>query len=311
MKKDLIVSSSPHTFDKLTTPKMMRGVVTALIPVIISSIIFFKFLSVQLIITCTITCVVTEAVILKLRKKTITINDGSAVVTGILLAMVLPPSLPIWVAIIGGVVAIGLGKELFGGLGYNIFNPALLARAFLMAAFPPLLTKWTTPFTLDALTQATPLGLMKFEHIQTSYMELFLGNVAGSLGETSALAILMGGLYLFIKRFADWRIPLGFIITTSLLGGILHAVDPLLFPTALFQILSGGLLLGAVFMATDPVTSPVTKRGRWIFGIGCGIFVIVIRSWSGLPEGVMYSILLMNCITPLLNKYTKPKRFGT
>ncbi len=311
MKKNLIVSSSPHIFDKLTTPRIMWGVVVALVPVMIASIFFFKFLAVGLMVTCVLACVVTEFAIQKLRKVRVTINDGSALVTGLLLAMVLPPSVPLWAAALGGIVAVGLGKQLFGGLGYNIFNPALLARAFLMAAFPIFLTSWTNPLALDAVTKATPLGLMKFEHISTPYMDLFLGNVAGSLGETSAVAILIGGAYLLIKRYADWRIPLSFLLTSTILGGILYAINPSAYPTALFHILSGGMLLGALFMATDPVTSPVTKKGRWIFGIGCGILVIVIRTWSGLPEGAMYSILLMNGITPLVNRYTKPKRFGT
>ena len=289
----------------------MWGVFIALLPLVIASIIFFKLLAVQLIVSCIISCVATEAIIQKIRKKPITISDGSAVVTGMLLALVLPPAIPVWQASLGSVVAIGLGKQLFGGLGFNIFNPALLGRAFLMAAFPAFLTKWTHPFTLDAVTSATPLGLMKFEHVQVPYLDLFLGNISGSLGETSALAILLGAAYLFFRRYADWRIPLSFLLTSSLLGGILYLTDPAAFPTPLFQTLSGGMLIGAIFMATDPVTSPVTKKGRWIFGIGCGIFVIVIRTWSGLPEGVMYSILLMNSITPLLNRYTKPSRFGT
>lgn len=309
--KKFIISSAPHMLDRLTTPGVMWGVVIALIPVIISSVYFFKLLAVKLLIACTISCVVTELVIQKLRQKKITVNDGSAVVTGLLLAMVLPPSLPVWVAVVGSIVAIGLGKQLFGGLGYNIFNPALLARAFLMAAFPVLLTKWTNPLTLDAVTGATPLGLMKFEHVQASSIDLFLGNVPGSLGETSALAILIGGAYLFIRRYADWRIPLSYLFTASLLGGVLHVVDPVVFPTLSFQLLSGGMLLGALFMATDPVTSPVTKKGRWIFGVGCGVFTIVIRMWSGLPEGVMYAILLTNGLTPLVNRYTRPRRFGT
>jgi len=310
VKENPIISSSPHTFDKLTSSKIMWAVVIALLPVVIASVIFFRLLAVRLILTCTLSCVITEAAIQRLRKKPITINNGSAAVTGILLAMVLPPSLPIWVAIVGSIVAIGLGKQLFGGLGYNIFNPALLARAFLMASFPALLTKWVDPMTLDAVTEATPLGMMKFSHLYTSYMDLFLGTAAGSLGETSALAILIGGSYLIIKKYADWRIPFSFIATASLLGGILCLTNPEAYPAVPFQILSGGLLLGAFFMATDPVTSPVTKKGRWIFGIGCGIFVIVIRQWSGLPEGVMYSILLMNGITPLVNRYTRPRRFG-
>jgi len=310
VNKNLTISSSPHMLDRLTVPGVMWGVALSLVPVMISSAIFFKILALRLMITCVLSCVLFEAAIQKLRGKKISVNDGSAVVTGLLLAMVLPPALPVWIAVIGSVVAIGLGKQLFGGLGYNIFNPALLGRAFLMAAFPALLTKWTAPFTLDAVTQATPLGLMKFNQINTPYIDLFLGNVAGSLGETSALAILIGGGYLLIRRYADWRIPFSFILTASILGGALHMLNPSAFPDIIFHLLSGGLLLGAVFMTTDPVTSPVTKKGRWVFGIGCGILVIIIRLWSGLPEGVMYSILLMNGATPLINRHTKPRRFG-
>lgn len=310
VKKNFVVSSSPHIFNSLSTPNIMWGVVIALIPVTAASIIFFKMNAVRLLISCVIGCVATEVIIQKLQKKKITIYDGSAVVTGLLLCMVLPPSLPVWTALFASVVAIGLCKQLFGGLGYNIFNPALLARAFLVAAFPAFLTRWNAPFTLDAITGATPLGAMKFEYVQAPIMNLFFGNVAGSLGETSALAIIIGSAYLFIKKYADWRIPLSFILTASLLGAVLGIINPSNYPTVLFHVLSGGLLLGALFMATDPVTSPVTKKGRWIFGIGCGLLTIVIRTWSGLPEGVMYSILLMNGVTPLINKFTKPKRFG-
>jgi len=285
-------------------------VVIALIPPMLASLYFYRLLALKLIAVCVITCVIVEALAQKARKKSVTVSDGSAIVTGILLALVLPPAAPMWMAVIGSLVAIGLVKQLFGGLGFNIFNPALLARAFLMAAFPAILTSWTEPVTLDAVASATPLGMMKFEHVAAPYMDLFLGNVSGSLGEASAVAILIGAAYLFIKKYADWRIPLSFVLTASILGAVLYNIDPVKYPTALFQILSGGMLLGALFMATDPVTSPVTKKGRWIFGIGCGIFAVIIRQWSGLPEGVMYSIILMNCITPLVNKYTKPKRFG-
>ncbi|MFH1752975.1 MAG: RnfABCDGE type electron transport complex subunit D [Candidatus Omnitrophota bacterium] len=309
--KNLIISSSPHVFKSTSLSSIMWGVVVALIPLVIASVVFFKLLAVWLIATCLFSCAITEIVCQKIRKKPVTISDGSAVITALLLALVLPPSIPLWQASLGSVVAIGLSKQLFGGLGFNIFNPALLGRAFLMAAFPAFLTRWTNPFTLDAVTGATPLGLMKFEHIQAPYLDLFLGNVAGSLGEASVLAILIGGAYLFIKRYADWRAPLGFLSTAVFLSGIMYLVDPSASATPLFQLLSGGMMLGAVFMSTDPVTSPVTKRGRWIFGIGCGVLAIIIRRWSGLPEGVMYSILLMNSITPLLNKYTRPRRFGT
>ncbi len=308
--KDLLISSSPHMLNRLTTRQIMWGVVLSLSPVMVSSIIFFKLLAVKLILTSVASCVAVEAVIQRLRGRKITVSDGSAVLTGLLLAMVLPPSAPLWTVMIGSMVAVGLGKQLFGGLGYNIFNPALLARAFLMAAFPAILTKWTQPFTLHAVTKATPLGLMKFSHAETPYLKLFMGNISGSLGETSAVAILIGAGYLFIKKYADWRIPLGFIATASILATVLYNIDPLVYPDTLFHILSGGMLLGAIFMATDPVTSPVTKKGRWIFGIGCGALAIIIRTWSGLPEGVMYSILLMNGVTPLVNRYTRPRRFG-
>lgn len=304
------VSSSPHTLSELTTSRIMWGVIIALIPALIASVYFFRYLAMKLVLVCIISCIVTEVAIRKLRGKKITISDGSAVITGILLAMVLPPALPAWIAIVGSVVSIGLGKELFGGLGYNIFNPALIGRAFLMAAFPTALTHWTNPVTLDAATRATPLGLMKFEHIATNMTDLFFGNVSGSLGEASALALIIGGSFLFIKKYADWRIPLSYLITVVIFGGILNIINPSN-PTVLFHILAGGFLLGAIFMATDPVTSPVTKLGRWIFGIGCGVFTIIIRMWSGLPEGVMYAILLMNGLAPLINRLTKPRRFGT
>ncbi len=311
VNKNLIISSSPHALNSASVSNIMWGVTIALIPIAIASVIFFKLLAVWLITTCLLSCIATEIICQKIRKKAITVLDGSAVVTGLLLALVLPPAIPLWQASLGSVIAIGLGKQLFGGIGFNIFNPALLGRAFLMASFPAFLTRWTNPFTLDAVTGATPLGLMKFEHVQTPYLDLLLGNIPGSLGEASALAILIGGAYLFIKRYADWRAPLSFLFTAGLLSWIMYLSDPSSFATPLFQVLSGGMLLGAIFMATDPVTSPVTKKGRWIFGIGCGVFAIIIRTWSGLPEGVMYSILLMNSITPLLNKYTRPKRFGT
>lgn len=309
--KKVKVSSSPHVLSKLTTSTVMWRVVVALIPPVLASLYFFRWRAAVLILTCIATCVITEAMIRKLRGKSNSISDGSAVITGVLLALVLPPSLPIWIAVSGSVIAIGLGKELFGGIGYNIFNPALIGRAFLMAAFPSALTSWANPFTLDATTKATPLGLMKFEHISANVTDLFLGNVPGSLGETSALALLIGGAYLFIRKYADWRIPLSYFITVVIFGGVLKFINPESNPSILFHILSGGFLLGAIYMATDPVTSPITRSGRWVFGIGCGVFTIIIRMWSGLPEGVMYAILLMNGLTPIINKFTKPRRFGT
>lgn len=314
------ISASPHIFDNVSTSKMMYGVCLALIPAVIASIIFFGWKAMALIITCMSCCILSEVFFQRLRGKKISIDDGSALLTGLLLAMVVPPDLPVWMAILASIFAIGIGKKIFGGLGHNIFNPALLGRAFLSATFPAHMTIYSAPFSksiisglgnIDALTCATPLGLMKFEGIQTDLWSLFIGNIAGSLGETSALALLIGGIYILIKKYADWRLPLSFIGSVCILGGILHLISPEKYPSVLFHLFAGGMIVGALFMATDPVTSPVTKLGKWIFGIGCGILVIIIRSWGGQPEGVMYAILLMNGLAPVINIATKPKRYGT
>ena len=204
-------------------------------------------------------------------------------------------------------MAILIGKEVYGGLGYNIFNPALVGRAFLVASFPQYLTRWISPF--DAKSCATPLALWKFQHQLTNWQDLFLGNVGGCLGETSSLALIIGGMYLIIRRIADWRIPLSYIGTSAILSFLFYLKNPLNGSVA-FHIFSGGLLLGAFFMATDPVTSPITSRGKIFFGIGCGILTMLIRYFGGLPEGVMYSILFMNALTPLINRVSKPLPFG-
>ncbi|NQU95354.1 MAG: RnfABCDGE type electron transport complex subunit D [Candidatus Omnitrophica bacterium] len=312
MEENFYISPGPHIFTKSKTPKMMKDVIIALIPAIFAAAYFFKLKAIILILVCTVSCVVFEALIQALLKRKVTILDLSAVVTGILLAMIMPPSLPIWTTVLGSLIAIGLTKQLFGGLGSNIFNPALLGRAFLMAAFPTYLTRWNAPFTLEAVTGATPLGMVKFGHnMNINFGGLFTGNVSGSLGETSALALLIGGAYLLIKKTIDWRVPLAYIGTVMVISFVTNLVAPGTYAGALFHVLAGGLLIGAIFMATDPVTSPVTKAGRWVFGIGCGLITMVIRLWGGLPEGVMYSILLMNAITPLLNRLTRPRRYGT
>lgn len=289
----------------------MRNVLLALLPAVGASVYFFGLRALFLVAVSGATCVVSEAAFQKLRKKPITITDGSALVTGVLLALVLPPGLPLWAAALGSAVAIILGKQIFGGLGHNIFNPALVGRAFLLVTFPKFMTSWIKPISLDAVTTATPLGLMKFDGIQTGLYDLFLGNVSGSLGETSALCIIIGGAYLFIRKCMDWRIPVGFLGSVALLGWIFSMVDSSRFPSAGFHLLSGGLMIGAIFMATDPVTTPVTKVGRWIFGLGCGIIVVIIRLFGGMPEGVTFTILIMNAATPLVNIVTKPRRFGT
>lgn len=305
------LNSSPHDFKDTSVPKIMWTVVLALLPATAMSIYYFRFNAIILIIACVLTALVTEIVINLIKKQPITINDGSAAITGLLLALTLPPTLPVTSAILGSIFAIAIGKQVFGGLGYNIFNPALLGRAFLQASFPVAMTTWQTPFiAFDGVTAATPLGSFKFEGIHTSLLPLLTGNTGGSLGETCAIAVILGGAVLLVMKYADWRIPLAFLGTVFLLSGVFWLVDGSSYANPLFHLLSGGLLLGAFFMATDMVTSPITPRGSWIFGFGAGVLVIVIRFFGGLPEGVMYSILLMNAISPLINRYTRPKYLG-
>ncbi|MCD6317622.1 RnfABCDGE type electron transport complex subunit D [Candidatus Aerophobetes bacterium] len=305
----LIISSSPHIRDKITVTKLMWGVIIALLPAAGYSVYLFRLRAVELILTCVFFSILSEYLFLKLRRKKIP-GEPSAVVSGLLLAMVLPPSLPLWAAALGAVFAIIIGKQIFGGLGYNIFNPALIGRAFLMATYPVLMTSWIEPFTLDAVTTATPLGLMKFQSQSTPILQLFLGNVSGSLGETSALALLVGATYLLARRYIDWRVPLSYLGTVAIFSTIAYLIRSS-YGSPLFHLLAGGLILGAFFMATDPVTTPISKRGRIIFGVGAGILVMVIRLWGGYAEGVMFSIIFMNALTPLLNRYVKPKVLGS
>ncbi|MBD3305782.1 RnfABCDGE type electron transport complex subunit D [candidate division KSB3 bacterium] len=309
-----VISSAPHIESEETIPKIMYAVVIALIPAMLSAVIFFGYRAIFLLVTCSLTCIVTEYVIQRGRKQEITIHDGTALITGILLALVLPPGLSLLSAALGSVVAIGIGKQVFGGLGYNIFNPALVGRAFLQATYPVAMTTWVKPFfylgETDAVTAATPLALMKFESQGTAYWKLLVGYIGGCLGETSVVAIVLGGAYLLYKEYIEWRIPAAYLGTVFVLGGLFWLEDSNAYPDPLFHLLAGGLMLGAVFMATDMVTSPMTPLGCWVFGIGAGILVIIIRLFGGLPEGVMYSILLMNAVTPLINRYTKPNVFG-
>ena len=302
------LSSSPHIRDKTTVARIMRAVIIALSPVVAASIYFFGLRAVELLLVCSLSSIAAEYLFLKLRGKGLP-GEPSALLTGLLLALVLPPSFPLWGAALGAIFAIVIGKQIFGGLGCNIFNPALIGRAFLAAAFPVLMTTWVHPFTLDAVTTATPLGLLKFQSQLTPVLPLFLGNVAGSLGETSSLALLIGGAYLLLKRYIDWRIRFSYLSTVALFSTIFYLINPL-YGAPSFHLFAGGLMLGAFFMATDPVTSPLSKQGRWIFGLGAGIIVVIIRRWGGYPEGVMFSILLMNALTPLLDRYIKPRRFG-
>lgn len=316
-EKLFIVTPSPHVRDTESVPHIMHQVVLALLPAVLAAVYFFGLRAVMVLLVSTGVSMLTEHLIQKWRRKPSTLKDYSALITGILLALILPPGFPLWATALGAVVAIGMGKMVFGGLGHNIFNPALVGRAFLQAAFPVLITTWSLPvekFTatsVTATTQATPLAAMKFQHQLTAYADLFWGNTGGSLGETSAFAILLGGLYLLVKNYADWRIVSGIFAGTISLSAILWLLSPESYANPLFHLLSGGFLLGTFFMATDMVTSPITTKGRWIFGIGTGLLIVIIRSFGGLPEGVMYSILLMNALTPLIDQYTRPTVFGS
>lgn len=321
----LVVTASPHLKGPATTPAIMWSVVGSLAPIVVASTWFFGISAILVTGAATLGALLTEGGFGARR----TLWDGSAVITGILLGLSLPASLPLWMAVLGGAFGIGFGKLIFGGLGGNVFNPALLGRAFLQAAFPEPMTTWPAPggdwWTLAGdnlaaplmrgdpsatVTGATPLGLMKFERIDTELGPLLVGTTGGSLGETSALLILVCGGYLAWKRYLNWRIPASIFATAALLSWGIRAVDPSS-PEPLFTLLSGGLMLGAVYMATDTVTSPVTNGGRWIFGAGIGVLVVVIRRWGGLPEAVMYAILLMNALVPFLNRATRPRVFGT
>jgi len=296
----------------------MYTVIAALLPAAFASVYFFRFRAVALYITCLVACMATEAIFLWVRKKPFgSLWDGSAVITALLLAMTLPPGLSLDLAVIGSVVAIAIGKQVFGGLGYNIFNPALVGRAFLQTAFPVAMTTWISPVTrhVDTATFATPLGNLKFQDAVAQgtlapLKDLFWGNTGGCLGETSAVALLLGALILLSKKTIDWRIPLGIILALSLFTGVFWLMNPNKFAPPSFHILAGGLLIGAFFMATDMVTSPITPRGTWIYALGIGLMVGLVRLFGGFPEGVMYSILFMNTFVPLLNRYFRPRILG-
>jgi len=305
----LKINNSPHLNSKTDIPYIMRQVIIALIPAVGASVYFFGQRAVFLILNCTLSAVLTEIIILKIQKQPSRAKDWSAALTGILLALILPPSTKWYAATLGSIFAIAAGKHIFGGLGSNIFNPALIGRAFLMAAYPQMLTTFIKPLSADAVTCATPLVMQKFNQVTTPVMDLFLGKISGSLGETSAVCLIIGGIYLLIRKIADWRAPLSLLLTVALSYFAFNHINPA-GGSLLFHLLSGGMLLGAFFMVTDPVTTPVTKKGRYIFGTACGLLVMVIRYFGGLPEGMMYSILFMNAFTPLINRYTRPKRFA-
>ena len=296
------VSVSPHIRDEDSVSKIMWAVVIALLPALAASCYFFGMRALAVSGACVFFAVLTEFVTRYLRARDNTIADGSAVITGLLLAFVIPPTIPLWIAGLGSVLAILLVKELFGGLGMNIFNPALAARAILLAAFPQQMTNWINP---DGVTTATPLGMVK-ENILTglpAHMDMFLGNISGCIGETSALAIIIGGLYLITKRIIKWEMPVVFIGSVFVLSA-LAGRDPL------YEILAGGVMLGGFFMITDMVTTPITRKGGMLFALGCAMITVAIRKWGGYPEGVCYSILIMNAFAPLIDNLIKPRRLG-
>ena len=328
MSQPIIVSASPHVHSDRTSKKLMYDVVIALIPAFLVSLYVFGISAFIVTAVAVISCLLFEYLIQKyLMKANVTIGDGSALITGILLAFNLPAGLPIWMIVVGSLVAIGVAKLSFGGLGFNLFNPALIGRVFLLVSFPVQMTMWPTAVEnnttiADAVTGATPLGMIKeglmFGDTMTnisaslpSNLDMFLGLSGGSIGEMSALALLLGGIYLLYRRVITWHIPVTMLATMAVMTGIFWVIDPESYASPLIHILSGGALLGAFFMATDMVTSPMTKKGMIVFAIGIAVITVVIRLFGAYPEGVSFGIIIMNAFVPLINTYFKPRRFGS
>ena len=325
----LLLFHAPLLRQDMTTPKAMRDVIYALLPATGAALWYFGISAVLVLAASIIGAVLAEWVFAARAVRGQSLKDGTGILTGLLLGLTLPPGLPMWMAFLGGFASISLGKVIWGGLGHNLFNPALLGRAFLLATFPIAMTTWVPatpesffeiypsnlalPFMqgqVDAMSAATPLGLLKFQQEVTPLADLAFGKIGGSLGETSGVLLLLGGIYLWLRRDLDWRIPVSILLTVMAFSAVLMVFDAERFPDPLFSVFSGGLLLGAIYMATDPVSSPITPKGAWIFGIGVGVLVMLIRVFGGLPEGVMYAILLMNAATPLIDRYTQPRVFG-
>lgn len=306
IKTMFALSSSPHIRDNVSTKSIMRDVMIALMPATIAGVYFFKTQALLVILATVISCVATEYAWQKITKRPINIGNYSSVVTGLLLAFNVPPTLPLWMAVVGSIFTILIVKEFFGGIGQNIVNPALAGRAFLLACYPVAMTTWT----LDGITSATPLAILKSHQGNLpSLYNVFIGHVGGCIGETSALALLIGAAYLFYKRIITWHIPVSYIGTVFILTTIIGR-NGLMTGNGLYEIFAGGLMLGAFFMSTDYTTSPMTVNGQIIFGIGCGFLATVIRIFGGYPEGVSYSILIMNLFVPLIDKYITPRIFG-
>ena len=327
----LTVSGSPHVHSGLSVEKVMWNVVIAMVPAMIASFLFFGWDAVIITAVAIAACVGFEYLISRfiMKETSTTIGDGSAVITGMLLAFNVPANLPIWQMIVGAFVAIGIGKMTFGGLGKNPFNPALVGRVFMLISFPVHMTTWPAYKTFfgeqlaDTFTGATPLGVLKEglkkegATVQSlmesgdipSTFDLMMGQMGGSLGEVSAILLALGGIYMLIRKIITWHIPVSFLATVIIFAGILHLVDPTQYVNPLFHVITGGVMLGVFYMATDMVTSPMTVKGQLIFGVGVGVVTMVIRLWGAYPEGVSFAILFMNAFVPHLNRLT-PKRFG-
>lgn len=327
MESKLIISSSPHIKDGTNVKKIMYPVIASLIPAGLAGVYFFGWEVLSVILTCIIFSVATEAILAKIMGNTISISDGSAILTGLLLAYNLPPGIPLWIAAIGSIVAIGVAKQLYGGLGQNPFNPALIGRVFLFLSWPlAMTTTWILPEgSIDAISSATPLSLIKQAHsvnaeegvlflakkmMQSGInKELFIGRVSGCIGETSAVLLLLGGLILVIKKYIDFRVPLSYLGSFAVFIWIFGSEKFFTGPIV-FHLLAGGIMLGAFFMATDPVTTPMNKNGRIIFGLGCGLITGIIRIYGTYPEGTSFAILIMNAFTPLIDRYIIQDKFG-
>ncbi|MEA1927094.1 MAG: RnfABCDGE type electron transport complex subunit D [Candidatus Auribacterota bacterium] len=322
-KKLFQVSPSPQLHGGESIPRIMWAVMLSLLPALVASVYFFGWKALHIEVVSVTTAILTEALIQKLRKKPVTVSDGSAAVAGLLLAFNLPVGVPLWLAAVGAAFGIAVGKQAFGGLGYNIFNPALVGRVFVMHSWLPKMTCWTPPRTelysrVDALTYATPLGaakeavagLVPSPNGVFTAMDMFWGNIGGCIGETSVLALLIGGIFLLYRGYIRWETPVAFIGIVALLTWFLPAKEGAIALSPLYHVLGGGLMLGAIFMATDMVTTPVTGMGMFIFGLGCGLITVIIRLYGGFPEGVCYAILIMNTFTPLIDKFFKPRLFG-
>jgi len=330
MNKLLTVSPSPHEYSRESTKKLMYGVVIALVPAFLATIWFFGWAAIIVTAVSVVSCIIFEFLIQKfiLRKKP-AVSDGSAIVTGLLLAFCLPTNLHPGLVILGALVAIGIGKMTFGGLGNNPFNPALVGRVFLFLSFPVQMTTWPVPSGFktsytDAITGATPLSILNENYDKIAidkvmadpglampdYQQLFWGNTGGSLGEIAAFALILGLVYMLIRKIITWHIPVSILLTVTVFTGTLWLTNPEANADPLYHLMTGGLLLGAIFMATDYVTSPMSKKGMIVYGIGIGIITVLIRRFGAYPEGVQFAILIMNAFTPLINIYLKPSRFG-